>query len=380
MKKGLIILCVMALLLSSSSCGMRTENVESTSVLETECQYNLINGSGMYFTETPDGIYFTDGMKLYFMDERMEPQILCRKPNCDHEDANTCAGVCLDAQGLYYYKGSLYIVQFRLNEELEMSIEERTLQGDYMRTVAIVPQSLQNIIIHRGVFYYTYYAENANEDAESMGSATLASFSLEDDSEIILYQHKTENDMLGHILAYKDKVYIRELVSDENGAVFNTLIYDTVTGNISKLNGVATVYFSGDKLLFNKMIDDWKTVYMSNLDGTEIVATELVLENDNGLYSVFDSYVIESNMIDYTDETLSNGTFLQSFRVYKDNAFQFDYILDDIDGVDWSKKVITNMITTDKTIFVILPDGSISAINKSDFEQGKIDPTVVFKP
>lgn len=167
------------------------------------------------------------------------------------------------------------------------------------------------------------------------------------------------------------------MINNDDVTTTNTMVYDIGTGTTGKIENAANVCVSGDKLLFNIKGEDRKTVYMSDLDGGNVTETSLTMEDDNGLLCAYDNVVIGTNLIDYSVQAAKDGTFKQVFRVYKDNELKAEFSIDNVNGIDYSKNVISTILVTEKYVMVVLPDGAVAIMNKSDFEQGKIEPVII---
>jgi len=383
--KRILALFLIVVLCCCSACGNNADNNYSDEyTFETDYQYNFSDSlTSVYFTETPYGIYLSDMQYLGYFDDELNYNLLCNNANCLHDDVNECKAYFLMNLNIFYYEESLYIVC--MNDEFELCIQEYTLQGDYVKTVAVLPQSLHQIIQHRGVFYYSYYKEDNTQDgsiSDGIGFPTVAAVSVNGKKEEVLYQGEAENTAIGWISAYGKYIYFCE---DTYGETFktDTYIYNLETETFSILEDVANIYFSNSRLIFNKQKGDRKTVYSSALDGSNVQATELVMNYDSGLLGAFGPYVIESNAIEYTQDSVDNNTYVQTFTVYKDNKLEFSFTLQNVDGEDYSKTIVPRILSTDEYIFMPMSHNAIRtivAIDMEQFVQGRIEPTVVYTP
>lgn len=368
MKRLLIFICIFAAIISLCSCNSKTDII-NPNVSETDSQYNFSGCYDTYFTETPYGIYFTMGSYIYLFDSDMSAHVLCSKANCKHDDGS-CGGFALFAKEIFYYNKSLYVTALNPAEDVNddsYCINEYTLQGEYVRKVADLPMSVQEIVLHRGTAYYTYYIEDTN-DEDSMGIRAMAAVNIDNGKSIDLYTGNDENAIVSNIFAFGDYVYC--LYMDENN--MDTLIVDINTNEVITLKDVSKPFVQNDKLLFTKMTDDMKTVYCAELNGENVQKTDLSVKYDNGICCVYDDVVIETNVIEANDDS-----FEQKFIVYKNNEYLFEFSLDNINGKDFSKILTSKILVSSKYLVMVLPDTSIALLDKTDFEQGKIEPAII---
>lgn len=166
------------LILICSGCASKVnDNFTNEYCAETDFQYTLNSSvNRLNFAETPQGLFFANSSCLYYMTEGKEVHLLCSDPNCNHEYGSSCSARYIFINNFFYYDGALYIVG--LNTEMYYEISKITLQGEFVKTVAELPSSLQWIALHRGVFYYSYYIEDESDNEDSSGIAALAEIDI----------------------------------------------------------------------------------------------------------------------------------------------------------------------------------------------------------
>ncbi len=387
MKKVMCCILIMVTLVVCTSCNHDNTPVdEGVYNFETDHQLNMNPAVYYYLTETKDGVYFLSNDYLYFMDDGVTPTIMCNRIDCLHTDTVINVEECnayigFGSGGIYYYNGSLYILA--TNSKYERCIMKYSLQGDYVKTVATVPESTGIMIQHRGYFYYQYYDVPKDADEEAWGVATLERISADGKDREIIFQNEYEQGLIDNISAYGNYVYFRSTGITEEGSKKCTYIYDITAGGMSELRDVASVYIVGNNLLFNKAgaeREERKTVYSASLDGSQQKDTGLRLKYASNLWYAYEDFIIETNNIELNRYTKDNGTFTQRFIVYKNNEYLFEFSFDNVEGYDWSHTLTSNIFYTDEHMYFISATGegqALVVVDRYEFENGVFKPKII---
>ena len=377
-KSAALIICLL-MFLEISGCGGASSGGNEY-VFETDNQYNLPYTYATAFAQADTGLYVLRDCFLYYIEDGKTVVPLCTKADCMHTfGSDECSAWMGFARNLFYYNGYLYIISETesYTENVTYDLKKYTLKGEYVKTLATLPGSLQNVIQHRGKLYYSYYAEVADANEDVMGIPTYACVSLQGGKEQILYQSEDYTAYLGNFKAYGEQVYALESIINAENLTADTriMIYNIESKQMSSLDDVGEVYPYDGGLLFYKNDGAERELYLSPLDGTDVQPMSLKLEYEAGLCCAFDDYLIEENIMDYTNDSIEDGTYQQQFVVYKDGQLLTRFMLSDVDGTDYSGGKCSLFQVTDEAIYVLGKSGhsvDLIYIDRSALEQGSL--------
>lgn len=162
MKKAIslfLILCISTVLLSACSPSIPTSDQY---VEGQDCQY-MYNGQGRFrICSTGDSYYYlAPSGTIYIIDKQTLTCVpFCNKPNCAHNSKECIAHA--KPRGIWFYQGSLYVVDERGDEQAEVNelesniLYKLSLDGTSKDFVRYVPSSGSSFI-HRGYYYANHY-------------------------------------------------------------------------------------------------------------------------------------------------------------------------------------------------------------------------------
>ncbi|MBQ8831568.1 MAG: hypothetical protein IJ017_08215 [Oscillospiraceae bacterium] len=382
MKRSISIILVLLMTVLCVSCGKDGGSSGNGYNFETDFQINTMqaNSTAMY-TLSPTGVYTIQGAILrYFENGGTGAVTTCTRPECMHADWGTNTHECdayvgMAVSGLMYYNGYLYIASFDPMREETTSMNtltEYTLQGKYVRTVADLPDSLQYIIQHRGVFYYIYCEET--DDNEILYK--LSYVTADGRKSGVISQGENENCMIAVPSAYGKYLYFNYMEYSGGENLYHMVIYNTETGETSKLDKVQKVYFVNDKLLYVRLENGM--ICTSDLDGTN-EKEYIKLDNVNALLYAYDDVVIASNLDTYD---ASDG-WVCEFALYKGGKFIRTFNVDDFTSGEWDENRVTyNMFHTDDYVYMtVSPENRVDFVlvrfDRANFEKGIFEPVVM---
>jgi len=353
----ILILQIMLLLL----CACNQKEVELKK--DYDFQLNMAENTAFDFAETEEGMFFVKDYYLYHIGNDMTAKPLCIRGGCLH-DKNPGPNVNCDAyvdqaKGLFHYDENLFVLAETKRSGL--CLTELTTDGIYVKSVSVLPASAENMIHHRGNFYYSFI---------SNGTAALVRLGADDGKSRVIYKSQYENGTLEPVLAYDRYVYIRE--TDFNSEdLCCTLIYDTEEDVICALEADNIAVYRG-KLLYSDGDGAWRT---ARLDGKKPEEAEIPLKTGWEIVCAYDRFIIAGNQI--TDENK-----IQTFAVYKEGESFFEFTLEDVDGRNWSTRHTDSILVTDEYIFflTLMKNGEhvVLAADRVMFEQGIFEPHYLF--
>ena len=121
MKKLLSVILVLILFFCITGCE-EGKYADKNFNIETDMQYYYRqSGTDLPMTESPNGYYYmyyskTNNILFYVDKETEEATPLCSKPNCLHDNPNSCDAYfdvsesVMNNQMIQYYNGKLYIL------------------------------------------------------------------------------------------------------------------------------------------------------------------------------------------------------------------------------------------------------------------------------
>lgn len=356
-----------------------SSTVADESGAATDYQYNLAGDmDAINMMQDEENLYLFHRGYLYFADSNGMMVPLCTKSNCMH-NSETCDAWLNAMDNCFCADGALYAMGLS-DDMMSFSLKQYSMQGQYVKDVVELPFSLQKIIQHRGVLYYTYYQEAEDLAEDERGIPTLACRPMGKGKETILYQGEDYSGILGDLYAYGNQVYVRS----DSSAGYSYLIYHIQAKELTALENVGEMMVYQNRLIFTYEEGARKDLYSAALDGTDIQSMEWTLKNEVGLFAVFGDIVVEDNLIEYNQISMENGTFRQVFTVYKNGNHLFDFSLDDIDGKDYSKMVCLSFRVTEDSVYcVAISDGlvrhrNLLRLDREAFERGEIQAEVVY--
>ena len=382
MKKLISIIMAAIIVVCCISCGKGVASGGKGYNFETDFQINTMQAdSTAVYTLSPAGVYTVQGTVLRYFEHGSEKAVpLCTRPECMHSDWGTNVHECdayigMIVAGIEYYNGALYIAAFHFdieNVDSGMRLFEYTLQGKYVRSVAALPNNTNEIIQHRGVFYYTSYDET--EDNEILYKLSYVTADGKDSG--VICQGENQYCSINDPAAYGKYLYFSYNEYNENENIYYVVAYNLETKEMTKIDKVQKVYFCDDKLVYVRLDND--AIYTSDLDGTN-EKEYIKLEYVNALLYAYDDVVIASNLDTYD----ASGGFVCEFALYKDGKFVRTFNVDDFTGGEWDENRVTyNMFHTDDYVYMtVLPENKVEYVlvrfDREEFESGVFEPVVM---
>lgn len=164
---------------------------------------------------------------------------------------------------------------------------------------------------------------------------------------------------------------------DFDDSAYRLQIYDIEKRQMSLIDNIGNYCLHNGNLYFNKRENDWKTLYIADLDGGNIQESGIKLKYDNGLETIIGDVIVEENAIEYTNENIDNGTYNQVFRVYKNNELMAEFSIDDINGKKNVEESVNVVVASEKYVIMVITKNQFALLDKTDFEQGKIEPVII---
>lgn len=226
MKKSLaLILSALLMLLLLSSCGGKGEQKPSLAEgYETARECNMYSNlcmNGMLFSQTFDGYDFASPRTYFYDFDSMKSALLCSKPNCKHDDPETCTafGLATEAQpviiekNLWFFTndrewgddGELIVKTEIIKAELDGSSRRKIAaieKVDYIRTVFVKGDTIYFIIQEE---HHEPHTGQSNDYRKNRLYSFDTSAEKCTDHGLILEGYSSHADIVGE---YNDCLYI----------------------------------------------------------------------------------------------------------------------------------------------------------------------------
>ena len=413
MKRIIFCLVLSISLLFLEGCQLRNplSNQFSSDYLpgyDYQMNMDMSTGSGLVMAQAADGYYLTNGSHLYYMDKtKLEPVILCNRPNCLHELAeesqkNECSAYYqYGIERIYYYDEALYLpISVERDGRIVYCLRKLAKDGTFLEDIYTFPGFPQSFCIHRGYAYYAYadYGENKQSQGGDVASAyRVMQISLQDKSERLIYTNDLAHPGIfwisakGKNLYFYNNGYVGDPSKGANPAdrVLQYVCYDlqnntfTVT-DMNPADGEAGKPAILDDTItyckYNYSYTDPRNrdLYQRSLNGENekkvftIEPTGCTIQWD-GTYYYVDNYVIILGQPE-------NASLLRQIWVY-DKDFNLINTIDfsNVDGEDLSQSAMSPIFISDDFIFTSknAEERVISSfiyIDKSELASGKVSP------
>lgn len=281
---------------------------------ETDDEQNTFQG-GCY-TDVYDTIYATadtTSIICYYNKNNMSKGLLCGKPDCEHNNPETCNAYVSCIVELKYYNGYLYTVDFGNGGEYKL--KKISLDGENredLGNLITVENPIENSgtiswIIHRGYIYYYYRCGNIYSDDVYYlnNSHCVYRMNLEDKTKECIMVFPSGSDMFECILnGAGSYVYmIMPKNESEGGYLYR---FNTETRQLERLESlgkdVSDYAIYNDRLYYLKRTDMERTVelYCFDYESKEKKLIE-VIEADSWGMKCDDDYIYVSTWDDRVD-------------------------------------------------------------------------------
>ena len=285
MKKLLSVILVLILFFCITGCE-EGKYADKNFNIETDMQYYYRqSGTDLPMTESPNGYYYmyyskTNNILFYVDKETEEATPLCSKPNCLHDNPNSCDAYfdvsesVMNNQMIQYYNGKLYILCGEYDKdfiEYKQYLLRCDLDGSNRKRVSDDFDFCFSFwCIHRGYLYY----------GRDNGIVRLSMDNLDGESEMVFEIKnyiKDNESAFQPILAYDHYLYfnVDEQNEEENTVESYAVALDLKTLRYNKIRYKDETFVSINSFAKGKVLGicrDKKTgeyVYLrGNLDGT----------------------------------------------------------------------------------------------------------------
>lgn len=346
MKKLTASLIILILLLCICFAGCAkdansiTDSSESAINYSTDMQITYHNiGTNVPMTKSDNGYYYVggDGIVIFVDKESKKATPLCTKPNCMHDDYETCdayfnfslsnlidSAVGASSTAIQYNEGSLYMMCGEYDESYvkynQYLLKVNPDGTNRERATDYLEHSLSDWFIHKGYFYYFTDSSILRRPLDSLKSESEVVFKTEN------YQEESAN-------TYKDKfaygkylyAYVTEVDENENFLQSYNICVDLDTLETKKLKddkdeNVSYLTFFNNKFL-NIRFEGEDLIYETrDLNGEN--PTELFTKNENEIQTVSSDgkYIYLDNRIQMN----INGVKDQVITIYDLNMKEVD--------------------------------------------------------
>lgn len=358
------VLLVLLILQIMCSCGNENVTTDSSNTynFETDMQYYYRDFSSVLpTTVTPDGYYSVGfkGIVIYIDKKTMKGTPLCNKPNCKHDDPDTCNAYIVDYSNvglsvgdsstetiIQYYKGKLYVMGSEYDstaDKAEDVLLSYNLDGTGKTTVTspIISEDRcrSNWFIHRDYLYYISYSGIYRVPMTSPKEKAEKIFEVSD------YQEGMAN--ISSCAAYGDYIYFETYGQSD---ILQYFMIDTKTLETKELfiNGKKariTGFLNGMAISYTMGNNEWE-FYTSDLSFKENKL--LSVEEVSYLMQSDGKYIYGDNI--YLDDCL-NGKAEQEIKI-------FDLKMKEIDSFVFPSDVPYDCLYAqdESCFFVVLPD------------------------
>lgn len=259
---------------------------------ETDYQYYLVKTFGCAAT---DKSYYIqeNGKTMLFDRETHHYELLCSKPECQHDDF-TCGAIIPSDVGIEYYNGNLYTICDAAYVEQEeenikkFDVVKTSLDGmskDKVKEIAKIAKTNLNItsegytfgvryIQHRGYLYYIYAAGNGISGAQfyNNGSNCIYRVSLEGTEEPECILPLEDGCISAHLYMTAEGSYVYFVMADSDA--FGELYrYNTESDVVEKMGigkiAAETYTVLHGKILYKKQYDAKQLYLYDPMTGTE---------------------------------------------------------------------------------------------------------------
>lgn len=369
-----------------SGCTKQQETISLTeSGSDDQPYWNIFNHrvtkaeNGYYYIKELDG---TNKDAIFYMDgESCESIILCGKAECSHNDKD-CNAVLISSggtsgingdrsEGLYYYKGALYILH---NEDAEglTYLEQIAADGSYRKKLfEIGPESPAYCLVFHDDSVYIYQRQGGVSGYEET-TATIRRRSLDGREDEIIYEHTAQGAVVYAVKSYGGRLFF---VMEEEGRAGT----EKHSERIYERKGVFAY--------------DYQTKQVQQVCDEAVCDYTVDEKNNTIYYYVFNDGLYKRNLSEKTAKKIYNmtdketnicqvsfdGTYLylsnEQYSVFfYEKTDYYLYVLD-TDGKELNKIPTERMYSTyfgdDKYVFNLGITKKFSYIRKSDILTAK---------
>ena len=283
--------------------------------METDDEQNTFQGG--WYTNVYDTIYGTadtNSTICYYNKNNMSKGLLCGKPDCEHNNPETCNAHVSSIAGLQYYNEYLYTVD--LGNGKEYKLKKISLDGANREDLGNLT-TVENLvgnggaiswIIHRGYIYYYYRcgASDTEEDTYYLNNShCVYRMNLEDKTKECIMVFPSGSEMFECVLkGVGSYVYmIMPKNESEGGYLYR---FNTETRQLEKLvslgKDISDYAIYSDRLYYLKRTDMERTVelYCFDYESKEKKLIE-VIETDSWGMKCDDDYIYVSTWDDKID-------------------------------------------------------------------------------
>ena len=212
---------ILAALLLLTACGAekKADYAEGYETARRSSRFSNLNLNGMFYTEDYDGDGFS-AQRLWFFDfDSMKSAIMCSKPNCRHDDPETCTSFRMDnhptvvGNNLYFF---LSRSEWDKDEKLHTykDIYKAELDGSSRVKIDTLEDVdyIQDLVVKGSVAYFTVIEEEKEAQtgvATGNGAAYICSYDFANEkyNKRQLADYPARPDILGE---YNGGLYIRD--------------------------------------------------------------------------------------------------------------------------------------------------------------------------
>lgn len=304
--------------------------------------YHCVGDFSAPITKSDKGYYYVtntdDEQKfIYYIDKKTQKVTpLCSKPNCLHNDSNTCDayinidnGLVDDSSGgfeqnaIQYYNGNLYTIcgeydksyieynTYLMKMDADGSNRERIT--DYFDGV------VKNWFIHQGYFYYSTDSSILRVPMDNTKQKPEVVYKAK-------HYIKDDENLFSFVVAYKNYIYFDVNEKDENGkgdGIKSICVnIDNKKNHILKVNNkkVGFECFNGNNMLLTYANDKEKFYYKADLEGNN--PKKILTQSHNKMTTISSdgTYYYSDNAIQVEKKL----TKVQIITVYDKNMKEID--------------------------------------------------------
>lgn len=188
--------------------------------------------------ETKEGFYYIgDGLYLRYYDKKTgKTTVVCNKPNCKHDNGETCGGA-INAFEIHYYNDKLYFEKSINGGRYVYSIDP---DGNNLKKVQLLENNYNynfadnaSFIIHRGIVYYPI--STGEIMANKLGADEKNAIAIfKENKEELQFQGgmQVAQDNIAKRMLYADGdyIYLRIMKKEKNKYVETFYRYNALTG------------------------------------------------------------------------------------------------------------------------------------------------------
>lgn len=347
--KRLICLLLVFVLSVATFCGCNNNENNSSKVKgnidyskDMQIYYHCVGDFSAPITKSDKGYYYvtnTDaGQKfIYYIDkgtQKVTP--LCSKPNCLHDDPNTCDAyvnidefVFNDSSGgfeqnvIQYYDGSLYTIcgeNDKSNIEYNKYLMKMDADGSNRERITdYFDGVVKNWFIHKGYFYYSTDSSILRVPMDNTKQKPEVVYKAK-------HYIKDDENLFNSVVAYKNYIYFDVNEKDENGkgdGIKSICVnIDNKKNHILKVNNekVGFECFNGNNMLLTYANDKEKIYYKADLEGNN--PKKILTQSHNKMTTISSdgTYYYSDNAIQVEKKL----TKVQIITVYDKNMKEID--------------------------------------------------------